>query len=132
MQLPPTSIVNELAKARNRAAAERTLMSWMQTCVALIGFGIAFDRIFNAIDQVFPGNALPLNLRLTAVIGLGAIGCGVVLLLLAIVTYLHQVRALTYPAYLYRPLSLVSIALIIVAMAIFGTIALLVIFLRLG
>lgn len=103
-------------------------MSWMQTCVALIGFGIAFDRIFNALDQVFPDNALPLNLRLTAVIGLGAIGCGVVLLLLAIFSYLHQVRALTYPAYLYRPLSLVSIVLILVAIMTFGIIALLAIF----
>ena len=32
---------NELAKERNRAAAERTMTTWIQNCLTLIGFGFA-------------------------------------------------------------------------------------------
>jgi putative membrane protein len=90
----PTGTTNELAKERNRAAAERTLISWMQNCVSLIGFGIAFDRIFNAINRSFPSNNPGFNTALTTVISLGAIAVGVLLLLLAIVSYLEQIQRL--------------------------------------
>jgi putative membrane protein len=36
---------NELAKERNRAAAERTMNSWIGNCLGLIGVGVAFDQI---------------------------------------------------------------------------------------
>ena len=35
----PRNIANELAKERNREAAERTLMAWIRTALSLIGFG---------------------------------------------------------------------------------------------
>ncbi|WP_026736336.1 DUF202 domain-containing protein [Fischerella sp. PCC 9605] len=50
-----TTASNELAKQRNRAAAERTLTSWIHNCLSVIGFGIAFDRIFNALNDVLFG-----------------------------------------------------------------------------
>lgn len=34
----PTGDTNELAKERNRVAAERTLTSWIQNCLILITF----------------------------------------------------------------------------------------------
>ncbi|MCT0199656.1 DUF202 domain-containing protein [Synechococcus sp. CS-1325] len=43
------NMTNELAKQRNRDAAERTLMAWIRTCLSLISFGFGLDKIVAAI-----------------------------------------------------------------------------------
>jgi putative membrane protein len=43
------NLTNELAKQRNRDAAERTLMAWIRTCLSLISFGFGLDKIVAAI-----------------------------------------------------------------------------------
>ena len=42
MHDPSSSITNELARDRNRQAADRTLLAWIRTSLAMIslGFGI--------------------------------------------------------------------------------------------
>jgi putative membrane protein len=40
-----TNIANELARERNRAAADRTLMAWIRTALSLIGFGFGIGKI---------------------------------------------------------------------------------------
>ncbi len=123
----PTNITNELAKQRNRGAAERTLLSWIQNCLTLIGFGIAFDRIFNAINQTFARNDTALNAKIAQSIGLGAIALGICLLILAIISYIKDVQSIAQPDYLYRPIH-TSTVFVITAIILFGLIAIFVIF----
>lgn len=49
------NLTNELAKQRNRDAAERTLMAWIRTCLSLISFGFGLDKIVGAIDRAAGG-----------------------------------------------------------------------------
>jgi len=40
-----TNLANELARERNREAAERTLMAWIRTALSLIGFGFGIGKL---------------------------------------------------------------------------------------
>jgi putative membrane protein len=54
------SLADELARQRNRHAAERTLMAWIRTCLSLISFGFGLDKIVAAINSrngASPGQA---------------------------------------------------------------------------
>ena len=54
----PTSITNELARERNREAADRTLLAWIRTSLAMISLGFGIERLGQA--------ALALDGRMTA------------------------------------------------------------------
>jgi putative membrane protein len=44
----PSSVTNELARERNREAADRTLLAWIRTSLAMISFGFGIERIGQA------------------------------------------------------------------------------------
>ena len=44
----PTSLTNELARERNREAADRTLLAWIRTSLAMISLGFAIERLGQA------------------------------------------------------------------------------------
>lgn len=44
----PSSLTNELARERNREAADRTLLAWIRTSLAMISFGFGIERIGQA------------------------------------------------------------------------------------
>lgn len=127
----PTNITNELAKERNRAAAERTLTSWIQNCLSLIGFGIAFDRIFNALNESISKHDPRIATRLTHIIGLSAIALGIFLLILAMIGYLIKVKSLEREEYSYnsyKPTYIVNLSVFVVSIILFGLVAIVAVF----
>ncbi len=48
------TITEELAGDRNRLASERTLMGWIRTSLAMIGFGFGLAKFFNYLQETQP------------------------------------------------------------------------------
>lgn len=80
----------ELAKERNRAAEERTLMAWIRTALSLIGFGFGIDRIVAAIEQTYGDAVNPV--RLTRILGLSFIALGTFAMLYAAIDHREQLK----------------------------------------
>ncbi|MGK7920126.1 MAG: YidH family protein [Trichodesmium sp.] len=115
----PTGITNELAKERNRAAAERTLTSWIQNSIALIGFGIAFDEIFAALQQSFPQDNWTLIMKFAHLLGLTLIGLGIALQVLAMIQYHIEVKSIEVENYITKPTGSLNLA-VSIAIVLFG------------
>ena len=124
----PTNETTELAKERNREAAERTLTSWINNCIGLIGFGAGFDSIFVALYQAFPDRNPTLSLSMTHTIGLTAIGLGVLLLILVTAIYLPELRSLEREDYLSRPPSFSLLSIVVSTMIVYALVVLVAVF----
>ncbi|HHP7229527.1 MAG TPA: YidH family protein [Xenococcaceae cyanobacterium] len=124
----PTNETTELARERNREAAERTLTSWIQNCLGLIGFGTGFESIFAALHQAFPNRNPALSLRMTHIIGLTAIGLGILLLVLMVIAYLAAIRTLEQEDYFSRPLNFSLLGILVGTIISYGLIALVAVF----
>jgi putative membrane protein len=78
---------------RTRLSLERTMMSWLRTATALIGFGFAIVQYLNHLQQT-PA-ARPAYLPTAPeYLGLALISCGVLALLISIWQYFWTVRYL--------------------------------------
>ena len=100
-----SNINTELAKERNRAAAERTLMAWIRTCLALISFGFGVDRIVTALQQSSFSEYVDDPLHLTRILGLAFIGIGTNAILLAAIEHRRELRHIQKDNYVYQPRS---------------------------
>lgn len=101
--MPPenfTNITNELAKERNRAAAERTLNAWLGTCLSLIGLGFAVDQIVRSLQQRFPAMNPALTQETASLIGMGVIGLGLLLLGFALIQHRLEISSVERHNYL--------------------------------
>ena len=84
---------SHFAWLRTRLALERTIMSWLRTAVALIGFGFAIVQYLEHLQQ-FPGARpayLPGSPRY---LGLALISIGILALLISIWQYWWSIRYL--------------------------------------
>lgn len=106
-ELPPRKVPNiqaELAKERNRAAAERTLMAWIRTCLSLISFGFGIDSIVSAILS-FQRVSESLNpVRFSRVLGLAFIALGIYAMISAAIEHQKELRHIQRSEdYFYTP-----------------------------
>src|SRR5207248_2066563 len=83
---------------RTRLSLERTMMSWLRTATALIGFGFAIVQYLNHLQQA--PEARPAYLPTAPeYLGLALISCGVVALLISIWQYLWTLRYLWHGSF---------------------------------
>jgi putative membrane protein len=100
MPQKPINTTNELAKERNRAAAERTINAWLGISMSLIGFGVAFDQIFRSLRRRFPNLEPAITKETATLVGMGFVGVGLVLLGIALVQHRLAIKSIERPDYL--------------------------------
>lgn len=116
----PPVLANELARERNREAADRTLLAWIRTSLAMISLGFGIERLGQA--------ALGLNGRLTGYSPLKTRLFGATLILLGVAATLagmwehrHVLRTIARVDYRYtgRPAiaRFMGAALVIIGLA---------------
>src|SRR6516162_1794000 len=71
---------------RTRFSLERTMMSWLRTATALIGFGFAIVQFFERLQQTPEAHSAYLP-NAPIYLGLALIGCGILALVVAIWEY---------------------------------------------
>lgn len=126
----PPNIQAELAKERNRAAAERTLMAWIRTCLSLIGFGFGIDSIVSAIRRL-PGAESAIDpVHLSRILGLAFIALGTYAMLSATVEHRQELRHIQRDEeYVYTPRRSLGLT-VAIALVCIGAIAFAGIFIR--
>jgi putative membrane protein len=78
---------------RTRLSVERTMMSWVRTAIALIGFGFTIVQFFERMKEM-PGVAPARFPDAPRYLGLSLILCGVVAMLISIWQYQWGLRYL--------------------------------------
>ena len=96
------STADELARERNRAAADRTLMAWIRTAIALIGFGFGVGKLYDALEKA---NAEKITdpLHSAQIVGEAFIALGVFGLLAAVIQHWRILKRIEKEQYVYRP-----------------------------
>ena len=84
---------DHFAWLRTRLALERTIMAWLRTAVALIGFGFAIVQYLKHLQQT-PGTRPDYLPTAPEYLGLALISCGVLALVISIWQYWWGVRYL--------------------------------------
>ena len=118
---------------RTRMSVERTLMSWVRTATALIGFGFTIFQFFERFNQM-AGVEGPRHPGASRLVALGLIGCGTVALIVAIMEYRLMLRYLWSPEFSEiagvretqstTPALIVAVFLALVGLVALGTVAL--------
>ena len=96
------NVATQLAKERNRAAAERTLMAWIRTCLSLISFGFGIDRIITAIEASQIGDRVN-PVQLSRILGLAFIALGTYAMLSAAIEHQKELDHIQREGYIYKP-----------------------------
>ena len=94
------SLTNELARERNREAADRTLLAWIRTSLALISFGFGIERLGQAVVSL-EGRLVPFSPLKTRIAGAALIVLGIAATLAGIWEHRHVLRSILDHDYRY-------------------------------
>ncbi len=118
----------ELAKFRNRAAADRTLMAWMRTCLSLIGFGFGIPTLVHTLQRGAI-NALGKDIvtkpeRASIILGLAFIATGLFGMSTALISHNHILKSIsddnyTYDNKIFNSTAMASVALLCIGIVSF-------------
>ena len=95
------STTNELARERNRAAADRTLMAWIRTALAMIGFGFGVGKLYDALEKANPEGVFD-PLYSAQIVGEALIALGVLGLLAAVIQHWKILKKIENEQFVYR------------------------------
>ena len=97
---PSTSLVNELARERNREAADRTLLAWIRTSLAMISLGFGIERLGQAAVSL-DGRMAGFSPLKTRVFGAALIALGMAATLAGMWEHRLMLRAIARDDYRY-------------------------------
>jgi inner membrane protein YidH len=115
------NVSNELAKERTREAADRTLMAWIRTCLALIGFGFGIAKFRDVLVEAGYHRG-PEHIHSTLIFGLSFIALGIFGLLAAVVQHWRILQHIKFGDFQYtgfRPVVMIT-ALILLFIGLFA------------
>jgi putative membrane protein len=92
----------DLARERNREAADRKLMAWIRTSIALIGFGFGINKLYQYIAIVSKHANLD-EIKFTVILGGAFMALGTLGLLGAILQYRITLKSIKSNNYDYTP-----------------------------
>lgn len=126
-----TTADSHFAWIRTRLSVERTMMAWVRTSVALIGFGFTIVQFFERLGST-QGAAPALRPEAPRYLGLALIAAGVIALLVSVWQYRAVARYLLSNEYQpiaglgevvgHTPTYAISIAMIFIGLFAFGAV----------
>lgn len=120
-----TNTSTELARERNREAADRTLMAWIRTALSLIGFGFGIGKFHDYVETAGLETRLdPVHSLL--IFGVSFMVLGMVGLLAAVIQHVRVLERIRNRNFSYdpmRPIGLI-VAIMLLLIGTFGLVAL--------
>ncbi|MFM8734621.1 MAG: YidH family protein [Pirellulales bacterium] len=124
----PPSLSNELARERNREAADRTLLAWIRTSLAMISLGFGIEQVGQAAIGL-DGKLIGFSPLKTRIAGAALIALGIAATLAGMWEHRHMLKAILAEDYRYadRPpiarymgIALVTVGLTALAVILVG------------